>query len=131
LRAALAASGLSPADIGYCNAHGTGTVAGDPVECQALREVWQRAAPTLAVSSTKAAHGHLLGAAGALEAVWTIQALRTGHVPATHGVVDVDDACAGLDHILEAAIHAPDLRYAISNSFAFGGTNATLVFSKA
>ena len=131
LRGALAASGLTPADVGYCNAHGTGTVAGDPVECEALREVWQEAAPRLAVSSTKAAHGHLLGAAGALEAVWTIQALRTGDLPPTHGLVDIDPGCRGLEHILHTGIHAPDLRHAISNSFAFGGTNATLVFSKA
>jgi 3-oxoacyl-[acyl-carrier-protein] synthase II len=131
LRAALAASGLTPADVGYCNAHGTGTIAGDPVECEALREVWQEAAPKLALSSTKAAHGHLLGAAGALEAVWTIQALRTGDLPPTHGLVDIDPGCRGLEHILHAGIHVPDLRHAISNSFAFGGTNATLVFSKA
>ncbi|MFD1579207.1 beta-ketoacyl synthase N-terminal-like domain-containing protein [Ramlibacter ginsenosidimutans] len=131
LRAALAASELTPADVGYCNAHGTATVAGDPVECEALRAVWKEAAPKLALSSTKAAHGHLLGAAGALEAVWTIQALRTGDLPPTQGVVDIDAACAGLDHVLHSGVHRPGLRHAISNSFAFGGTNATLVFSKA
>jgi 3-oxoacyl-[acyl-carrier-protein] synthase II len=131
LRAALANSGLAPRDIGYCNAHGTGTVAGDPVECEALRQVWQDAAPSLAVSSTKASHGHLLGAAGAMEAVWTVQALRTGELPPTQGVAEADAACRGLGHVFGSGVRRPGLRHAISNSFAFGGTNATLVFSKA
>ncbi|NML44647.1 beta-ketoacyl-[acyl-carrier-protein] synthase family protein [Ramlibacter sp. G-1-2-2] len=131
LRAALAASQLAPADIGYCNAHGTGTVAGDPVECEALRQVWGDAAPGLAFSSTKAAHGHLLGAAGALEAVWTVQALRTGELPPTHGLAEIDPACAGLGHVLGPGMRKPGLRHAISNSFAFGGSNTALVFSRA
>ena len=131
LRAALRASGLAPADVGYCNAHGTATVAGDPVECEALREVWGEHAATLRVSSTKAAHGHLLGAGGALEAALTVTALRQGVVPPTLGVAQVDERCAGLAHVLGEARPAPDLRHAISNSFAFGGTNASLVFSRA
>jgi 3-oxoacyl-[acyl-carrier-protein] synthase II len=131
LRAALASAGLAPADVGYCNAHGTATQAGDPVECEALREVWGDAAGALHVSSTKAAHGHLLGGAGALEAAWTILALQTGVMPATRGLASVDPRCEGLAHVIGAARHAPALRHAISNSFAFGGTNATLVFSRA
>jgi 3-oxoacyl-[acyl-carrier-protein] synthase II len=131
LRAALSAAGIKPDDVGYCNAHGTATVAGDPVECEALRQVWGPAAAGLAISSTKAAHGHLLGAAGALEALWTVQALRTGEIPPTHGVTELDPDCKGLAHVLGSGIWKPDLRYAVSNSFAFGGTNATLVFAKA
>ena len=131
LKAALQACGLRPSDIGYCNAHGTATVAGDPVECEALREVWGDDAATLRVSSTKAAHGHLLGAGGALEAALTVLALQAGVVPATLGVSAVDARCAGLAHVLGEAQRAPDLRHAISNSFAFGGTNAALVFSRA
>jgi 3-oxoacyl-[acyl-carrier-protein] synthase II len=131
LRAAVAGSGLAPRDIGYCNAHGTGTLAGDPVECEALRQVWEDAAPSLALSSTKASHGHLLGAAGAMEAVWTIQALRTGEVPPTRGVTELDGKCRGIGHVLGSGVRAPALRHAISNSFAFGGTNVSLVFSKA
>jgi 3-oxoacyl-[acyl-carrier-protein] synthase II len=131
LRAAIAVSGLQPADIGYCNAHGTGTIAGDPVECDALRRTWGDAAPGLAVSSTKAAHGHLLGAAGALEAIWTAQALRKQEIPPTQGVQQVAAECSGLSHVLGTGIRMPDLRYAISNSFAFGGTNAALVFARA
>ena len=131
LRAALAASGLAPADIGYCNAHGTATVAGDPVECEALREVWGEHAPALRVSSTKAAHGHLLGAGGALEAALTVMALQSGVVPATLGVTSIDARCAGLAHVLGEGQRAPGLAHAISNSFAFGGTNVALVFSRA
>jgi 3-oxoacyl-[acyl-carrier-protein] synthase II len=131
LRAALRSSGLTPADIGYCNAHGTATIAGDPIECEALREVWGDHAATLRVSSTKAAHGHLLGAGGALEAALTVLALHKGVVPPTLGVTTIDARCAGLSHVLGEGQHAPDLRHAISNSFAFGGTNVALVFSRA
>ena len=130
-RAALRAGELAPADVGYCNAHGTATMAGDPVECEALREVWGEHAATLRVSSTKAAHGHLLGAGGALEAALTVMALQQGVVPPTLGVARIDDRCAGLAHVLGEGQRAPDLRHAISNSFAFGGTNASLVFSRA
>ena len=131
LKAALRASGLEPADVGYCNAHGTATLAGDPVECEALREVWGEHASGLRVSSTKAAHGHLLGAGGALEAALTVAALQAGVVPPTLGVATLDARCAGLAHVLGEARRAPDLRHAISNSFAFGGTNVALVFSRA
>ncbi|MCK9685626.1 beta-ketoacyl-[acyl-carrier-protein] synthase family protein [Scleromatobacter humisilvae] len=131
LRAALAASGLAPADVGYCNAHGTATAAGDPVECEALREVWGEHAPALRVSSTKAAHGHLLGAGGALEAALTVMALQSRVVPATLGVTSIDARCAGLAHVLGEGQRAPGLAHAISNSFAFGGTNVALVFSRA
>lgn len=131
LRAALRAGGLEPSDVGYCNAHGTATLAGDPVECEALREVWGEHAARLRVSSTKAAHGHLLGAGGALEAALTVAALRTGVVPPTLGVATLDPRCAGLDHVLGEARRMPELRHAVSNSFAFGGTNVALVFSRA
>ncbi|MDP9123003.1 MAG: beta-ketoacyl-[acyl-carrier-protein] synthase family protein [Pseudomonadota bacterium] len=131
LRAALVGSGLAPVDVGYCNAHGTGTIGGDPIECEALREVWGEYAPKLRVSSTKAAHGHLLGAGGALEAALTVLALQKGVVPPTLGVTTIDARCAGLSHVLGEGQRLPDLRHAISNSFAFGGTNVTLVFSRA
>ncbi len=131
LRRALSAAGLKPADIGYCNAHGTATLVGDPVECAALREVWAEAAPALRISSTKAAHGHLLGAAGAVEAAWTVLALERGEIPPTAGPHALDPACAGLGHVFGQGEQAPALRHALSNSFAFGGTNISLVFSKA
>jgi 3-oxoacyl-[acyl-carrier-protein] synthase II len=78
LRGALRDAGLAPADVGYCNAHGTATKIGDLVECEALAGVWGPGLPDLRVSSTKALHGHLLGAAGALEAVITVLALQAG-----------------------------------------------------
>jgi 3-oxoacyl-[acyl-carrier-protein] synthase II len=131
LRAALRDSGLEASDVGYCNAHGTATVAGDPVECEALREVWGEHAAALRLSSTKAAHGHLLGAGGALEAALTVMALQTGVVPPTAGVTEIDERCVGLSHVLGAGQRAEGLRHAVSNSFAFGGTNAALVFSRA
>jgi 3-oxoacyl-[acyl-carrier-protein] synthase II len=131
LNAALRASSLAPAEIGYCNAHGTATVAGDPIECEALRQVWGEAAGALHVSSTKAAHGHLLGAAGALEACWTVLAVQRGEIPPTRGVHSIDPRCTGLAHVLGQGISQSSLRHAVSNSFAFGGTNATLMFSRA
>ncbi|NUP87653.1 MAG: beta-ketoacyl-[acyl-carrier-protein] synthase family protein, partial [Burkholderiaceae bacterium] len=130
IRAALEAAGLKPSDIGYCNPHGTGTPTGDPVECAALRAAWGPDAPTLAIGSTKAAHGHLLGAAGAMEAVWATLALKHGEIPPTAGLGEVDPDCAGLDHVGPEGRSAPALRHAISNSFAFGGTNVALVFSR-
>ena len=131
LRAALRSSGLAPAEVGYCNAHGTATLAGDRVECESLREVWGEYAVALRVSSTKAAHGHLLGAGGALEAALTVMALQKGVVPPTLGVTTLDAHCGGLAHVLGEYQPVPELRHAISNSFAFGGTNVALVFSRA
>ena len=131
MRAALRASGLAPSDVGYCNAHGTATVVGDRVECEALRQVWADSATALRVSSTKAGHGHLLGAAGALEALWTVLALERGEIPPTQGVSTLDPSCEGLGHVIGAGERAPQLRHAASNSFAFGGTNATVIFSRA
>ena len=131
LTQALRSAGRVPADIGYCNAHGTGTVAGDPVECAALRAVWGDDVTALRLSSTKAAHGHLLGAAGAMEAVWTVEALRRSEVPPTRGVTALDPECLGPHHVLGSGEAVPGLAHAVSNSFAFGGTNASLVFSRA
>ena len=130
LRAALASAGLRPVDIGYCNAHGTATAIGDVVECEALRAVWGDACDRLRVSSTKALHGHLLGAAGALEAVVTILALRRQQLPPNAHCERPDPRC--LLHLVgDAHTPANGLEAAISSSFAFGGTNAVLVFARA
>lgn len=132
LREALRQGGLTPADVGHCNAHGTGTPVGDPVECEALRQVWGESAGGLLVSATKGAHGHLLGAAGAMEAIWTALALREGRVPPTLGLDDdPDPACRGLDLVAGLGRDAPALRFAVSNSFAFGGTNVAVVLERA
>lgn len=129
LRNALRASGLAPRDIGYCNAHGTATRVGDGVECEALRTVWGDDIDTLRVSSTKSMHGHLLGAAGALEAVVTVLALEQRCAPPTPSCLNPDAACdIPLIRATKAAL--PDLRAAISNSFAFGGTNVVLAFAR-
>jgi 3-oxoacyl-[acyl-carrier-protein] synthase II len=140
IRTALAQAGLSPADVGYCNAHGTATKIGDVVEAETLRAVWGSHIDRLKVSSTKALHGHLLGATGALEAVITVLALHHQRLPPNAHCDQVDPACAlnlvapnpgqaGVS--LSAGAAAPDLQAALSNSFAFGGTNAVLVFSRA
>lgn len=128
LRAALAAADLAPRDVGYCNAHGTATRIGDVVECEALRAVWGDAIDGLAVSSTKALHGHLLGAAGALEAVITVLALARRELPPNGHRGDAPDPACALSLVPPGGLRAPALRAAISSSFAFGGTNVVLAF---
>ena len=130
LVAALRNSGLAPGDIGYCNAHGTATRIGDPVECDALGRVWGDALASLAVSSTKSMHGHLLGAAGALEAAVTVLALHRRALPPSMHCEQVDPECK-VALVREPGQTAPQLQAAISNSFAFGGTNTVLVFRRA
>lgn len=128
LHATLADAGLSIADIDYVNAHGTATAEGDPVEISALKGVFGEHASRLPVSATKSMHGHLLGGAGAIEAIITVLALREGTLPPTANLADkLDPACAGVDHIT-ACRRNQALRAALSNSFAFGGSNAVLAF---
>lgn len=128
LNAVLADAGLAAEDIGYINAHGTATPEGDPIEVQSLRDVFGALAPRLPVSSTKSVHGHLLGAAGAIEAVVTALAVREQAIPPTAQLRGrIDPACEGVDHVLEGR-RASGLRAALSNSFAFGGSNAVLAF---
>ena len=129
LRAALADAGLAARAVGYCNAHGTATQIGDVVECDALRAVWGEACDRLWVSSTKALHGHLLGAAGALEAVVTILALREQRLPPNAHCESPDPQCA-VRLVLKAQQAADGVNAAVSSSFAFGGTNAVLVFTR-
>lgn len=124
MRSALASAGLDPSDVGYVNAHGTGTKLGDTAESAALRSVFGGHQP--AVSSTKGSTGHLLGAAGAVEAVVTALAVARGLLPPTVNLDDPDPACA-LDHVRGSGRTTP-LRAALSNSFAFGGHNISLIF---
>jgi 3-oxoacyl-[acyl-carrier-protein] synthase II len=129
IQQALARSGLTPAQVGYCNAHGTATRVGDVVECEALRWVWGPDIARLRVSSTKSMHGHLLGAAGALEAAVTVLALQRGQVPPTASCDHPDPQCDV--HVVRGRGDAlPALEAAISNSFAFGGTNVVLAFKR-
>jgi 3-oxoacyl-[acyl-carrier-protein] synthase II len=129
LRAALQRAGMAPRDVGYCNAHGTATRIGDVVERDALAAVWGDDLEGLRVSSTKALHGHLLGAAGALEAVITVLALHHRRLPPNAHCDVVDPACR-MNLVLEADASAPGLEAAISNSFAFGGSNSVLLFRR-
>ncbi len=128
LQAALLDAGATADQVRYVNAHGTATAEGDPVEADALRRLLGAHAPQVAVSATKSMHGHLMGAAGALEALVTVMAVHTGHIPPTANLVSVDAACAGLDHVAGSARLGAGVALALSNSFAFGGSNAVLVF---
>lgn len=127
---AIADAGLTPADVGYINAHGTSTPVGDEKEIEAIKAVFGDHAKVLAVSSTKSMHGHLLGAAGALEAAITTLALRESQLPPNANCASPDPAC-GLDLVLETGAVASGLDAAITSSFAFGGSNAVLVFRRA
>ncbi|MEO8936686.1 MAG: hypothetical protein ABI277_09910 [Burkholderiaceae bacterium] len=129
LREALRKGDLHPRDVGYCNAHGTATRIGEVVERNALATVWGDDLDRLRVSSTKALHGHLLGAAGALEALITALALEGSRVPPNAHCAMVDPDCA-LNLVLDEEVAAPGLEHAICNSFAFGGTNRVLLFSR-
>ena len=128
MTAALADAALAPDAIDYVNAHGTGTTANDSTETAALHATFGAHAGRLAISSTKSMVGHALGAAGALEAVATLMALRDGVVPPTMNYLGPDPAC-DLDYVPNEARRRP-LRAALSNSFAFGGLNAVLAFRR-
>lgn len=127
MRLALAQAGLAPEQVGYLNAHATSTQLGDASELAAIRAVF-RDAP-VAISSTKSATGHLCGAAGAVETVFTVLALRDGLLPPTLNLERPDEAAAGLDLIGPATRERP-VDVALSNGFGFGGVNASLVLGR-
>lgn len=114
--------------IGYINAHGTSTPAGDIAETNAVKSIFGEHAQSVMVGSTKSMTGHLLGAAGAVEAIFTIQAIAEGKVPPTINLENPDEGC-DLDYITDGAREV-DLEYALCNSFGFGGTNGSLLFKK-
>ncbi|HKA43986.1 MAG TPA: beta-ketoacyl-[acyl-carrier-protein] synthase family protein [Burkholderiales bacterium] len=126
LERAIADSGMASTDIGYINAHGTATQVGDVVETAALKKALGDAAYAIPVSSTKALHGHLMGAAGAVEMVASLMALSTGSIPPTGHYSEPDPEC-DLDYVPNQARKGPALKAVMSNSFAFGGTNAVLI----
>jgi 3-oxoacyl-(acyl-carrier-protein) synthase len=130
MRAALRSAGLHPGQIDYVNAHGTGTLQNDLVETAALKEVFGPRVYTLPVSSTKSMHGHLLGAAGALEFLIAVVAMQSSILPPTMHL-NVADAACDLDYVAGNARLGVKLEAVMSNSFAFGGTNAVLIARRA
>ena len=123
---ALTDAGLSISDIGYLNAHGTATEVGDVVETNAIKQVFQSQASQLPISSTKAVHGHAMGAAGAMEFVASVMSLRSGQLAPTAFLHTPDERC-DLDYIPLQARDVNNLCAVMSNSFAFGGSNAVLI----
>ncbi|HET6906574.1 MAG TPA: beta-ketoacyl-ACP synthase II [Rhodanobacteraceae bacterium] len=128
MRAAMKDAGLNTGDVQYINAHGTSTPAGDVAEVQGIKSVFGADANTLMVSSTKSMTGHLLGAAGGVEAIFSILGMRDGVVPPTINLDNPGEGC-DLDFVPNAAREAK-LDVVLSNSFGFGGTNGTLVFRR-
>jgi nodulation protein E len=128
MRMAIRDAGIHPAQIGYINAHGTGTLVNDSMEVAAVKNVFGEHANQLAISSTKSLHGHALGATSSLEAIATIMALKEGLLPPTANFQEKDEAC-DLD-VVPNASRKKEIHYALSNAFAFGGLNAVLAFKK-
>jgi 3-oxoacyl-[acyl-carrier-protein] synthase II len=126
---ALLDAGVTTSQIGYINAHGTSTPAGDTAETQAVKSVFGSDAQRVMVSSTKSMTGHLLGAAGAIESIFTVLALRDQAVPPTINLDNPDEGC-DLDFVPHEARQVSDLQYTLCNSFGFGGTNGSLIFRK-
>jgi len=129
MASAIRDAGLDAADVDYVNAHGTSTMLGDRAEIEAVRSTFGVHAESLMVSSTKSMTGHLLGAAGGVEAIFTILALHHGIVPATINLEQPDEACRDID-LVPGSAREKSIRAAISNSFGFGGTNGTVLFTK-
>ncbi|WP_413529476.1 beta-ketoacyl-ACP synthase II [Rahnella inusitata] len=126
---ALNDAGISASAIGYINAHGTSTAAGDKAEAQAVKSVFGADAHKVLVSSTKSMTGHLLGAAGAVESIFTVLSLRDQAVPPTINLDNPDEGC-DLDFVAHEARQVKGMEYTLCNSFGFGGTNGSLVFRK-
>ncbi|HLO04513.1 MAG TPA: beta-ketoacyl-ACP synthase II [Symbiobacteriaceae bacterium] len=129
MKAALRSAGLEPSAIGYINAHATSTGLGDQMETQAIKQVFGEHAYKLAVSSTKSMHGHLLGAAGAIEAIITVLALQEQVLPPTINLVTPDEGC-DLDYVPNVARPVSGVEVALSNNFGFGGTNVSMAFRR-
>lgn len=122
-------AGLSASDVDYINTHGTSTGVGDPIETQAIAELFGEHAKEMAVTSTKGATGHMMGAGGITEAITCIQCIRTGVVPPTLNLEEPDEKCAPLNYVPGKAIEKK-VKVAMSNSFGFGGQNSSVIFKE-
>ena len=129
MKCALRDAGITPEQVGYINAHGTSTPAGDIAETQAVKSIFKENANKVMVSSTKSMIGHLLGAAGAVESIFTVQALHDQSIPPTINLDNPADGC-DLDYVPHTARQVKNLEYALCNSFGFGGTNGSVLFKK-
>jgi 3-oxoacyl-[acyl-carrier-protein] synthase II len=128
MQQALGEAGIMPGDVNYINAHGTSTELNDRSETQAIKEVYSEAAYNIPISSTKSMTGHLMGAAGALEALACVKAIQTGCIPPTINY-ETPDPELDLDYVPNHAREA-DIQYVMSNSFGFGGHNASIVLGR-
>lgn len=126
MSAALKNANINPEDVDYINAHGTSTPVGDGIECTAVKRLFANALHKISMSSTKSAIGHLLGAAGAVEAIYSVKAIETGTLPPTLNLENISEPCRGIDLVPKVA-KAKKVNIALSNSFGFGGTNATVI----
>ncbi|MDD3288718.1 MAG: beta-ketoacyl-ACP synthase II [Alphaproteobacteria bacterium] len=129
MKASLRRAGVTVDDIDYVNAHGTSTPMGDQIEAKAVKRLFGGAADKIMMSSTKSSTGHLLGAAGAIEAIYCIKSMNEGIVPPTLNLDNVSEECAGIDFVPNKA-KEKKVNMALSNSFGFGGTNASLIFKR-
>lgn len=126
MKAALRNAKIEPEEVDYINAHGTSTPLGDGIECGSVKRLFANSLDKVAMSSTKSAIGHLLGAAGAVEAIYSMKAMQTGILPPTLNLENVSENCQGID-LVPLKAKEKKVKTALSNSFGFGGTNASLV----
>ncbi len=129
MKNAIKDANIAATDIQYINAHGTSTPAGDIAETQAVKSIWGDRANEVMMSSTKSMTGHLLGAAGAIEAIFSVLALRDQVAPPTINLQNPSEGC-DLDYVTDGKARPADIEYVLSNSFGFGGTNGTLIFKR-
>jgi 3-oxoacyl-[acyl-carrier-protein] synthase II len=129
MKKALEFANLSPDKIGYINAHGTSTPLGDLAELKAVKKIFANSLSSISMSSTKSMTGHLLGAAGAVEAFFCIKALETGILPPTMNLIEQEEECNGVD-LIPNKLKEKKVDYVLSNSFGFGGTNGSIIFKK-
>jgi 3-oxoacyl-[acyl-carrier-protein] synthase II len=127
MRSALKNAGINPDQVDYINAHGTSTPLGDEIEVKAVKRLFGSAVDTLSMSSTKSSIGHLLGAAGSVEAIYSVLAMQHGVLPPTLNLHNPSESCLGID-LVPLQAKEKTVNVALSNSFGFGGTNASLVF---